>query len=125
MHYLRSDDEELLCIALGHDIIEDTDTTYEDLRSAGMSSRVIEGIRAMTKLPGETLEEYKYRIFANTDAMRVKLADLRHNTDVRRLKGVTEKDIQRMVKYNLFYHEIRQKLEKNNYSITENSNFNG
>ena len=118
MHYLRSDDEELQCIALGHDVIEDTDTTYEDLRFAGMSERIIEGIKAMTKLPGETMDEYKYRIFASSDAMRVKMADLRHNTDVRRLKGVTDKDIQRMVKYHIFYNEIKQRLERLDKPLT-------
>lgn len=110
MHYLKTEDEELQCMALGHDVIEDTNTTYQDLRAAGMSERVIDGIRALTKVPGETLEEYKARIFANTDAMRVKLCDLRHNTDIRRLKGVTEKDIARMAKYHQFYLEIQDRL---------------
>lgn len=32
MHYLKSDDEELMCMALGHDVIEDTPVTYKDLR---------------------------------------------------------------------------------------------
>lgn len=112
MHYLKTDDEELMCMALGHDVIEDTSTTYKDLRDAGISERVIEGIRALTKVPGETLEEYKERVFASYDAMRVKMADLRHNTDIRRLKGVTEKDIARMAKYNVFYLEIKERLEK-------------
>jgi hypothetical protein len=43
---------------------------------------------------------------ANEDAMRVKMSDLRHNTDIRRLKGVTEKDIARLAKYNQFYLEL-------------------
>jgi len=110
MHYLKSDDEELMCIALGHDVIEDTSVTYKDLRDAGISERVIAGIRALTKLPGQTLEEYKAGVFENMDAMRVKMADLRHNTDVRRLKGVTEKDIARMAKYHTFYMEIKVRL---------------
>jgi len=109
-HYLKSDDEELMCIALGHDIIEDTSVTYKDLRDTGISERVIEGIRALTKVPGETYEEYKGRVFGSEDAMRVKMADLRHNTDIRRLKGVTEKDIARMAKYHLFYMELKSKL---------------
>jgi GTP diphosphokinase / guanosine-3',5'-bis(diphosphate) 3'-diphosphatase len=111
MHYLKSDDEELNCIALGHDVIEDTKTTYAELREAGMTDRVIEGIRALTKLPGQTLEEYKAGVLDNPDAMRVKLCDLRHNSDIRRLKGITEKDIARMKKYHEFYLEITQKLE--------------
>ena len=112
MHYLKTDDEELMCIALGHDVIEDTSVTYKDLREAGISQRVIDGIRALTKQPGQTYDEYKQNVFANIDAMRVKMADLRHNTDIRRLKGVTEKDLTRMAKYQMFYLELKNKLEK-------------
>ncbi len=111
MHYLKSTDEELMCMALGHDIIEDTDVTYADLRDAGMTDRIIEGIRALTKVKGETYDEYKDRVFANKDAMRVKMADLRHNTDIRRLKGITDKDIARMTKYHTFYMELKMALE--------------
>ena len=46
--------------------------------------------------------------------MRVKLCDLRHNTDVRRLKGVTDKDIARMAKYHLFYMQIQARLQSAN-----------
>lgn len=110
MSFLKTDDEELQCIALGHDVIEDTRVTYAELREAGISERVIQGIRAMTKQPGQTLDEYKEQVFASKDAMRVKLCDLRHNTDIRRLKGVTEKDIARMAKYHQFYLEIQAKM---------------
>lgn len=111
MHYLKSDDEELQCIALGHDVIEDTSVTYKDLRDVGISERVIKGIASLTKQPGQTYEEYKDGVFANIDAMRVKMADLRHNTDIRRLKGVTEKDIARIAKYQTFYMEIKARLD--------------
>ena len=114
MHYLKTDDEELMCIALGHDVIEDTKVTYRDLRDAGISERVIAGIRALTKLPGQTYDEYKEGVFANVDAMRVKMADLRHNTDIRRLKGISEKDIERMVKYQKFYLELQARLNDMN-----------
>lgn len=112
MHYLKSDDEELQCIALGHDVIEDTSVTYKDLRDAEISERVIGAIRALTKVPGQTLDEYKEAVFANTDAMQVKMADLRHNSDIRRLKGVTEKDLTRIEKYHRFYLEIQQKIRE-------------
>ena len=107
MHYLRSDDEDLMCIALGHDLAEDTDVTYESLRHQGFSERVIEGIRALTKVPGETPAEYLARIKGNPDAIRVKLCDLRHNSDIRRLKGVTEKDVRRIEKYHHMYLELK------------------
>lgn len=111
MHYTKSSDEEIQCIAVGHDVIEDTSVTYKDLRDAGMSERVINGIRAITKQPGQTLEEYKIGVMANKDAMIVKSADLRHNSDIRRLKGVTEKDIERIAKYMQFYSEIQVVLQ--------------
>ena len=110
MHYLRSEDEELMCIALGHDIIEDTKVTYYELNEAGFSERVIDGIWSLTKQHGQTYDEYKEQVFANKDAMRVKMCDLRHNSDIRRLKGITEKDVARIAKYHQFYLEIKERL---------------
>jgi (p)ppGpp synthase/HD superfamily hydrolase len=110
MHYLKTDDEELQCIALLHDVIEDTKTTWQDLEAIGCTARVISGVRVLTKMPGQTYDEYKNEVFANLDAMRVKSCDLRHNTDIRRLKGVTQKDIDRIAKYNQFYLEIQSRL---------------
>ena len=110
MHYLKTTDEELQCIALLHDVIEDTKTTWKDLTDIGCTDRVIYAVAALTKMPGQTYDEYKQGVFNNEDAMRVKMADLRHNTDIRRLKGVTEKDIARMAKYNLFYMELQARL---------------
>jgi len=111
MHYLKTDDEELMCIALGHDLIEDTFKSIYDgmltLRYHGMTERVISGIVAMTKVDGETYEEYKERVKSNPDSVKVKMADLRHNSDIRRLKGVTQKDIERIEKYHLFYLELQ------------------
>jgi len=112
MHYLKSDDEELQCIALLHDVVEDTKTTWADLADIGCTVRILEAVAALTKMPGQSYEQYKQGVFANEDAMRVKLADLRHNTDIRRLKGITEKDIARLAKYNQFYLEIQARLSK-------------
>jgi len=111
MHYLRTDDEELQCIALGHDLIEDTDTTYQELKDLGFSDRVIAGIKHMTKVPGETQDEVMIRICSNKDAMLVKLCDLRHNSDIRRLKGITEKDTKRIAKYHKMFMEIKGRLK--------------
>ena len=108
MHYLKSEDEEKNCIALGHDLFEDTDVTAAFLRERGISERVIAGILALTKMPGQSLEEYKVVVKSNDDAVDVKMSDLRHNTDIRRLKGVTEKDIARTVKYLSFYEELKE-----------------
>ena len=109
LHYTKSEDKELQCIALGHDLIEDKkNVTYKMLREMGFSERVIEGIRCLTKVPGETEDEYLAKILSNPDAIRVKLADLRHNSDIRRLKGVTEKDIKRIEKYHRMYLILKE-----------------
>jgi len=110
LHYVRSSDEELNCIAVGHDLFEDTSVTANDLYNLGMTKRIVDAIFCLTKMPGQTYNEYKDAVFSNKDAMIVKKSDLRHNSDIRRLKGITEKDIQRMVKYHNFYVEIEEKL---------------
>lgn len=110
MHYCKSQDEEILCIAVLHDTVEDSTVTWWDLREAGLSERVIAGVRALTKIPGQSYDEYREAVFANRDAMLVKLADLRHNCDIRRLKGVTIKDRERMARYHEFAFDIQQRL---------------
>lgn len=107
MHRLRTDDEELQCIAVGHDLLEDTPTTRDELTSLGFSDRVVIGILCLTKVEGETEHAYRTIIKANPDAVRVKMEDLRHNSDIRRLKGVTPKDIERMVRYQEFYTDLK------------------
>lgn len=110
MYYLKSDDEELQCIALGHDLKEDCGVTDEELRFHGQSERVIEGIVKLTNVSGETETNKLERICSNVDAMRVKLCDLRHNSDIRRLKGVRPKDIERIVDYHNLYLYIKERL---------------
>lgn len=112
MHYTKSSDEELLCIAVLHDIIEDTDTTYVELIEMGFTERIVQGVMCMTKQRGQTYEAYKAQVMSNEDSMLVKSADLRHNSDIRRLKGVTDKDIARIAKYHAFYLEIQMNLKE-------------
>lgn len=111
MHRLRTDDEELQCIAVGHDLVEDTATYPQELRDLGFSNRVVSGIIALTKMPGENDAIYRSRVKENPDAVRVKIEDLRHNSDIRRLKGVTPKDVARMVRYHEFYLELKAVAE--------------
>lgn len=108
MHYLKSDDMELMMIAVMHDLVEDTDVTFAQLVEIGFSERVVSAVRLLTKMPGQTVREYIDGIKTNDDAIRVKLADLRHNTDIRRLKGITEKDFDRMQKYHKIYMELKE-----------------
>lgn len=108
MHYTKSQDPEVLQIAVGHDLIEDRKhITYSYLAAEGFSARVLAGIKALTKVPGQTNDEYMEAIKMNQDAILVKLADLRHNSDIRRLKGITPKDVERMKKYHEMYMELK------------------
>jgi len=107
MHRLRTDDEELQCIAVGHDLLEDTKTTYQELLGLGFTPRVVNGILDLTKFEGRSEAVYRMAVKENPDATRVKMEDLRHNSDIRRLKGVTSKDIVRMIKYHEFYLELK------------------
>jgi GTP diphosphokinase / guanosine-3',5'-bis(diphosphate) 3'-diphosphatase len=111
MSFLKSTDEEIQVIAVLHDTVEDSDVSWLDLQEAAMSARVISAVRALTKIPGQSYDEYRDAIFANRDAMIVKLADLRHNTDIRRLKGITIKDRERMARYHEFAFDIQQRLQ--------------
>lgn len=108
MHRLRTEDEELQCIAVGHDLLEDTTVTFEELLELGFSTRVVSGIMAMTKWPDC---DYRSQVKANNDAVKVKMQDLRHNCDVRRLKGVTQKDHDRMARYHEFYLELQEMVK--------------
>lgn len=103
MHYVKSEDEEIQCIALGHDLFEDTNVTTGELLAMGFSGRVVDGIWHLTKTRDDDYDSYLNKVMSNRDAMRVKLADLRHNSDIRRLKGLTEKDFARMQKYHRMY----------------------
>ena len=111
MDLLEEKDEELQCIAILHDVIEDTKVTFADMRELGLTERIIKAVTILTKMPGQTYEEYKEGVFSNVDAMKVKKADLTHNSDIRRLKGISEKDIERMAKYHRFFLEIQSKLQ--------------
>lgn len=114
MSQLDTTDEELQCIALGHDLIEDTSCTADYLRVLGFSGRVISGIEGLTKQQGQSYEDYQAQVMAARDRMLVKLEDLRHNSDLNRLSraGIvpTQKDVDRQQRYLDFIDLINQHL---------------
>lgn len=92
-------DDELRCIAVLHDLLEDTDYTIAYLLKLGFSQRVINALSLLNHQDGVDYDTYIRAIGTNIDATLAKLADLRHNSDITRMKGLTEKDFQRMQKY--------------------------
>jgi len=86
-------------VAVLHDVVEDTDCTFEDLRKKGFSEEVLAALDCVTKRDGESYEDFVERAAANPVARRVKLADLKDNMDLNRLPSLGEKDLARMQKY--------------------------
>ena len=95
--FVETDEEK--AVAYLHDVIEDTELTLEDLHEYEFSKEVIEAVDIITKKKGEDYQSYLNSVKKNKLARAVKLADLRHNSDLTRLTKVTEKDIERKEKY--------------------------
>lgn len=92
-------DEDTTVVALLHDVIEDTDRTLDDLRALGFNERIVEAVALMTHDDAVPYMEYVSLIKTNPIARAVKLADLRHNSDMTRLDTVTPRDVERAEKY--------------------------
>jgi len=92
-------DEYTTVIALLHDVVEDTEYTFKDLEDMGYPKEVIDALRLLTHEKGVPYMEYVSKIKDNPLAKTVKLADLRHNSDMTRLDVVDEKAIERGNKY--------------------------
>lgn len=91
--------DETRAAAVLHDVLEDSDTTADDLLKAGIPERVVTAVKALTKRPGEDYSDFVARCAENPIARTVKAADLRDNMDLSRLETVTEKDKARAAKY--------------------------
>lgn len=70
-------------VALLHDVCEDSDVTIDDLRVAGFSDNILNVVQAITKVNGESYEEYLDRVAKNPIATAVKIADMTHNSDLK------------------------------------------
>lgn len=95
----QMDSENAVILALLHDVVEDSPYTHEDLQQMGFPQPVLEALRLLTHDDAEPYEDYVARIVHNPLARQVKLADLRHNSDLSRLDTVDEWTLQRNAKY--------------------------
>ena len=86
-------------VAVLHDILEDTETTIEDLYQFGFQEHLIDAIVALTKKQGETRLEAAQRARQNPIARVVKLADINDNMDLSRISSPTSKDFERLNEY--------------------------
>lgn len=92
-------DEATTCVALLHDVVEDTNMTFEELEGYGFYKEIIDALKLLTHDKNVPYMDYVLKIKDNKIAREVKLADLRHNSDLSRLDVVTKKDLERQEKY--------------------------
>ena len=92
-------DEVTTCVALLHDVIEDTDMTFDQMEAEGFTPEIIAALRVMTHDENIPYLHYIAEIKKNSIAAKVKLADLKHNSDLTRLDYVDENTMIRVEKY--------------------------
>ena len=90
-----------------HDVVEDTEWTFEMLAAEGFSSEIIEALRCVTKLSeNEPYDKFIARVKTNPLAVAVKINDLSDNMDIRRLPYLSDKDVKRLKKYLKAYKQL-------------------
>ena len=107
----KYNDAELSIAAVLHDIVEDTDIECDDLEELGYSPRVIKIIKHVTREDDISYDDEISRICNDQDSIRVKMADLEHNSSILRLKGIRQKDLERIQKYHRAYFILQAHLK--------------
>ncbi|GFZ29978.1 hypothetical protein CSC2_05040 [Clostridium zeae] len=109
MNKMETETEKI--VAILHDVVEDTDATFEELRNIGFSDEILSALECLTR--GETEDYFDYidRVKTKPLSIKVKLADLEHNMDFRRIKDITDEDIiKRIKKYKQAWDELNRYL---------------
>ena len=92
-----------------HDVVEDSEWTFEMLEKEGMPKEVVDALKCVTKLSeDEDYDHFIARVKTNPLAVKVKLNDLKDNMDITRLGKVTEKDLPRLNKYIWAYKQLTE-----------------
>lgn len=95
----QMEDENTTIVALLHDVVEDTEYSLDDLKNMGFPQQVIEALGLLTHDKSVPYMDYIAEIKKNPIAKAVKLADLKHNSDLSRLDIIDAKVISRKEKY--------------------------
>ena len=107
-HLAESMDDEFSCaLALLHDVVEDSDTTIDDIRKMGFPDEITEALSLLTHERSVPYMEYVRKISENPLARKVKIADLTHNSDLTRMDTVDEYALRRNEKYALALKFLR------------------
>jgi (p)ppGpp synthase/HD superfamily hydrolase len=93
------ENEAAVCVALLHDVVEDTEYNADDIRNMGFPAEVVDAVSCITRPEGMPYMDYIRVVSTNALATQVKLLDLEHNMDETRLDVVDEKSRKRIEKY--------------------------
>ena len=96
---LRMSSLEERIVAVLHDVVEDCGISLDDLRKEGFSEAVLSAIESVTKVLGESYEDFVERAAQNPIGRVVKLADLEENSDLSRIASPSWEDLERIEKY--------------------------
>lgn len=107
MDKVRHLGEDYMIVAVLHDLIEDTNWTYNDLKKEGFSVAICEALRGLTHNRNVKYMDYIKNLSTNDLCVQVKLRDLEHNSKITRLKGITQKDLDRVSKYHEAYTYLK------------------
>lgn len=98
----QMDSEYEMCVAVVHDVIEDSDFTLEDLAELGYTQDQLDATDALTKREGEEyMDGIRNRVSKSIVATKVKEKDIKDNSQLWRLKNriLQQKDLNRMQNY--------------------------
>ena len=99
--------EEEKIVGVLHDVVEDSDWTFEALEAEGFSHEIIAALKCVTKLSeNENYDDFIERVKKNPLAVAVKINDLTDNMDIRRLPYLSDKDVKRLKKYLKAYKKL-------------------
>lgn len=102
--------EEEMSVALLHDVIEDSKITAEDLLNEGIPSSIVNAVTLLSKVDGDSYEQFIERVLSNELAVKVKKADIEDNINVLRLNDVTTADLERIAKYHKAWKVLNKAL---------------
>ena len=86
----KMDDEDSTVVALLHDVVEDTDLSIEDIKRMGFNEKITDALKVLSHDDNVEYLEYIKQVAKNDIAKKVKIADIKHNSDLTRLRNNPE-----------------------------------
>lgn len=115
---LSCDDPDARIVGVLHDVVEDTNVTFDDIRKDGFSETVLAALRLVTHSRRDSYTDYVVRCKADPIARAVKLADLQDNARLSRAMVRPEhldRDMSRVKKYLLSYRFLCDEISEADY----------